>query len=164
MSSTAKGFAVRDVTVPHGWQPFGQANYNVGKVLPATATGNLFVVTGAIQASLVGVVSVVGSASSVKISLGYTGNSSGLASPLAAGVTTQAVGSIFKLPRVLGNALPAPVTGTGSAASCSAFVVSNTTITITTDATNTMAITWILMWAPVAPAGQPVSGVTVTNS
>ncbi len=161
MSSSTKGFAVRDATVPHGWQPFGQANYNI-KVLPGTATGNLFAVVGSIQASLVGVVSTVGSATSVKISLGYTGVTSGLASPLAAGVTTQAVGSIFKLPRVLGSALPAPVTAAGSAASCACFVVSNTTLTVTTDATNTMAITWILLWAP-ASLGQPVSGITVTN-
>ncbi len=113
MSSSTKGFVVRDVTVPHGWQPFGQANYNVGKVLPATATGNLF--------------------------------------------------SIFKLPRVLGTALPAPVAAQGSATSCASFVCSNTTLTVTTDATNTMAITWILLWAP-ASLGQPVSGITVTNS
>ena len=162
MSSTTKGFSVRDVTVPHGWQSFGQVNYNI-KVLPATATGNLFVVTGSIVASLVGVVSTVGSATSVKISLGYIGQTSGLASPLAAGVTTQAVSSVFRLPRVLGSALPAPVTAAGSSASCSQFVVSNTTLTVTTDATNSMAITWILIWAPAA-LGQPVSGITVTNS
>jgi len=163
MSSSTKGFVVRDVTVPHGWQPFGQANYNVGKVLPATATGNLFVVTGSIQASLVGVVSTIGAGSAVKISLGYTGVTSGLASPLAAAVTATAVGSIFKLPRVLGTALPAPVAAQGSATSCASFVCSNTTLTVTTDATNTMAITWILLWAP-ASLGQPVSGITVTNS
>jgi len=162
VSSTTKGFNVRDVTVPHGWQSFGQANYNI-KVLPGATTGNLFAVVGSIQASLVGVVSTVGSATTVKISLGYTGQPSGMASPLAAGVTTQAVGSIFRMPRVLGSALPAPVTSAGSSASCSLFTVTNTTLTVTTDATNTMAITWILLWAPIS-FGQPVSGITVTNS
>ena len=163
MSSTIKGFTLRDVTAPHGWNPFGQVNVNFAKVLPASTTGNLFVVTGSILASLVGVVATVGSATGVSPTIGYTGKPAALSAAPAAPLTTQAVGSVFKLPAVLGGALPVPLVASSAAAGESFFELSNTTVTVTTAATNTMAITWCLVWAPLTT--QPVgSSITVTNS
>lgn len=161
MSSTVKGFSVRDVTAPHGWNPFGQVNVNFAKVLPASTTGTVFTVTGSIMASLVGVVATVGSATGVSPTVGVTGKPAALAAAPAAPLTTQAVGSVFKLPAVLGGALPVPLVASSAAAGESFFEVTNTNITITTAATNTMAITWCLVWAPLF-FGAP-SGTTVVN-
>lgn len=161
MSSTAKGFAVRDVAQPHGWGPYGQVNVNFGKVLPASTTGAFFTVVGSIMATLVGVVSTVGSATAVSPTIGYTGKPAALAAAPAAPLTTQAVGSVFKLPSPLGGALPVPLVANSGASGESFFTVSNTSLTITTAATNTMAITWILVWAPLFLG--TVAGTTVTN-
>ncbi len=150
MSSTVKGFTVRTVDTQHGKAALGHVAVNFGKVLPATATGNLFTVSGAIQASLVGVVSTVGT-TATHLSIGVTGNNSLIAANGAATFSTVAVGSVFQLPSVLGGQLPAPVVATGIAACVSLFEVSNTIITLTTDATNTAAITWMLLYSPLFP-------------
>jgi hypothetical protein len=151
MSSTVKGFSVRNVDTQHGKAELGHYAVNFGKVLPATATGNLFTVTGSIQASLVGVVSTVGSATAVHLSVGVTGSPGLIAANGAATFSTVAVGSVFQLPSVLGGQLPAPIVATGIVAGVALFTVSNTIITVTTDATNTGAITWILCYAPLFP-------------
>jgi len=161
MSSTAKGFTVRDVTVPHGWSATGQVNVNFGKVLPASTTGTVFTVVGTIMATLVGVVSTVGSATGVSPTIGYTGKPAGISAAPAAPLTTQAVGSVFKLPTPIGGALPVPLVASSAAVGESFFTLANTNLTITTAATNTMAITWILVWAPLFLGA--AAGTTVTN-
>jgi hypothetical protein len=163
MSSTARGFAVRDV-VQHGRNGFGQVNVNFGKVLPASTTGNLFVIVGSIQASLVGVVSTVGSATGVSPTVGYTGKAAALSAAPAAPLTTQAVGSVFKLPEPIGGALPVPLVANSATGGLACFTISNTTITITTAATNTMAITWILCWMPIFFNAKSGATPSVTNS
>lgn len=163
MSSTVRGFNLRDATQGWAYNPSGQVNVNFGKVLPATATGNLFVVTGSIQATLVGVVSTIGAGAAVKPSIGYTGKPTAFAAGPAAALTAPAVGTVIKMPQVLGAPLPVPLVASSAAAGGSLYQISNTTITITTDATNTAAVTWILVWAPLAVAGGP-TGPTVTNS
>jgi hypothetical protein len=52
------------------------------------------------------------------------------------------------MPANLGGALPAAVVASAVAADQAAFEVSGTNITVTTDATNTGAITWILVYVP----------------
>jgi hypothetical protein len=151
MASTVKGFAVRAIDTGHGRADPGHYAINFGKVLPATATASLFTVTGSIQASLVGVVSTVGSVAATHLSIGITGNNSIIAANGAATFAAVAVGSVFVLPTVLGGQLPAPVTGTGIASSVAMFEASNTIITLTTDATNTGAVTWILTYVPLFP-------------
>jgi hypothetical protein len=150
MSSTVKGFAVRTVDTQHGKTELGHYAVNFSKVLPATATGNLFTVSGSIQASLVGVVSVIGT-TATHLSIGITGSPALIAANGAAQFSSVAVGSVFQLPSVLGGQLPAPVVATGIAVGISLFEVSNTIITLTTDATNTAAITWILCYSPLFP-------------
>ena len=119
------------------------------KVLPATATGTLFTVTGSVVVlGLVGVVSTVFSATSVNISIGITGSNAAIAANPSAAFGVTAVGSVLQLPAALAGVLPAAVSAKGTAASFSAFVVKGTNITITTDATNTGALTWVLVWAP----------------
>ncbi len=151
MSSTVKGFAVRTVDSQHGKQELGHYAINFGKLLPASTTGNLFTVSGAIQCSLVGVVSTVASITATHLSIGITGNNTVIAANGAATFASTAVGSVFVMPPLLGAALPAPVVATGIAVSVHLFEVSNTIITLTTDATNTGAITWILSYAPLFP-------------
>lgn len=119
------------------------------KVLPATTTGTLFTVTGSVVVlGLVGVVSTVFSATNVNPTIGITGSNAAIAAAPAAPFASTAVGSVIQLPAVLAGALPAAVAAKGSAASFDAFVVKGTNITITTDATNTGAVTWLLLWAP----------------
>lgn len=148
MSSTTKGFSVKQVDVYRGEPTFSQLAVNLGKVLPATTTGGIFQVTGSIICSLVGVVSTVLSATAVKPSIGVTGNNTLITAQPAVAYSGTAVGSVIKLPARLGAALPAAVTASGVAAAMNDLVVSNTNITVTTDATNTGAVTWLLLWSP----------------
>lgn len=118
------------------------------KVLPATTTGTIFTVTGSVVVlGLVGVVSTVFAAANVNISIGITGSNAAIAANPAAPFNATAVGSVIQPPAALGGVLPAAVAVKGTAASFDAFVVKGTNITLTTDATNTGALTWILLWA-----------------
>lgn len=120
-----------------------------GKVLPATATGTIFTVTGSVVVlGLVGVVSTVFAATAVNISIGITGSNAAIAANPAAAFNGTAVGSAIQLPSALGGVLPAAVSAKGSAASLDAFILKGTNVTITTDATNTGAVTWALLWVP----------------
>lgn len=126
-----------------------QISVSPGKVLPATATGTLFTVTGSIAVlDLVGVVSTAFAVTAVNVSLGVTGSNAAIASNPAAAFASTAISSALTLPALLGGQLPAAVTAKGTAGAFQQFEVRNTNITITTDATNTGAITWILAWAP----------------
>lgn len=149
--SANKGFTLRGVKS-------GQVTVNPAKALPATTTGTLFTVTGTISATLVGVVSGALGATATKPSLGITGNNTALAAASAASVASATAGSVFQMPSALGGALPAPVAAQGSAAGEAMFVVSDTNITMTTDATDTGSITWVLTWVPLSP-GASVTAV-----
>ena len=137
----------------------GQVTVNPAKALPATTTGTLFTVSGTILVTgLVGVISTALGATATKPSLGITGNNTAIAAATAASVASATAGSAFQVPSALGGALPAPVAAQGSAAAQAMFVVSGTNITMTTDATDTGAITWILSWVPLSP-GASVTAV-----
>lgn len=126
-----------------------QVTLQHAKVLPATTTGTLFTVTGAIVVyGLVGIVTTVLQAVAVNVSLGVTGANAALAANPAAALNATAVGAMIQLPAALGGVLPAPVVVNGSAATFDPFVIKGTNITITTDATNTGALDWALVWAP----------------
>jgi hypothetical protein len=160
MGSTARGFILRDLT-QHAKPELGRVNVNVAKVLPATATGNLFTVTGAIVVTgLVGVVTTVFTATAVHISLGHNGvggvgsSVNAIAANPASAYASTAVGSVITPPPTLGGVLPAADTSAETISAAGLFSVQNTIITITTDATNTGAITWILSWAPQYPKNQ----------
>jgi hypothetical protein len=158
MSNGAKGFLYRDVT-SHGRVETGHVVVNVGKVLPATATGNLFAVTGSVVVTgLVGVVSTLFAATAVKPTIGVTGLPAAIAAAPVAAYNATAVGSVIQMPLTSGGALPAPVVASGAAASAGIFVTIAANITITTDATNAGAVTWILYYQPLSPK----FGATVT--
>lgn len=147
--SALKGLTLRQLLGYKGFGVNSSVAVNVGKVLPATTTGNLFGVTGTVQVlALLGFVQTVFSVTSVKPSLGITGNNTALTAQPAAGYVSTAVGSVIQLPTTLGAALPAAVTGSGVAANQAGFEVTGTNITITTDATNTGAVTWLLVYVP----------------
>lgn len=151
MSSTVRGYSIRDLT-PHARAEISNRVVNFGKGLPATATGNLFSVTGVVLVTgLVGVVSTVLAATNVKPQLGVVGHNAAIAAVPAVAYNATAVGSVITLPPALGGALPAPVAASGAAAACGAFVVDSADITMTTDATVTGAITWILEYIPLYP-------------
>lgn len=153
MSSTVRGFSYRDIT-QHAKVEVGHFVVNPGKVLPATATGNLFAVTGIVLVTgLFGVVSTVFSATAVKPTLGVTGNPTAIAAAPAVGIVagTGAVGSVVVPPLTPGGALPVLVAAQTAAAGAGVFVVNAANITITTDATNTGAITWVLQYVPLYP-------------
>lgn len=121
------------------------------KVLPATATGTLFTVTGTVVVlGLIGVVTTAFSATSVNVSLGITGSNAALAANPSAAFGVTAIGSLIQLPATLGGVLPAAVTSKQSAAAQEYFILRGTNVTVTTDATNTGALTWILVWSAIS--------------
>jgi hypothetical protein len=148
MSSTARGFTVKDITY-HGRAEIGRLVVNPAKVLPATATGILFTVAGSVVVTgLWGVVTTILSATAVKPSLGVTGSPAAIAAAPAAAYNASAVGSVIAVPPAFGGALPAAITAQAGVSGSAMFVANNTNITITTDATNTGAITWMLTYVP----------------
>lgn len=160
MGST-KAFLVRDQT-PHARPELARTTVNFGKVLPATATGNLFAVTGTIVVNgLVGVVSTVFSAAAVKPTIGVTGLPAAISAAPSAGFNTTAVGSVIIMPPSLGGVMPAAVVANSAVSSANCFLVTAANITITTDATNTGAITWFLSWEPVSPKNQAATVTAV---
>lgn len=128
-----------------------QVTLQHAKVLPATATGTLFTVAGDVVVyGMVGIVTTVFAAVAVNISLGVTGANAALAANPAAAFNGTAVAAMLQLPATLGGVLPAAVVANGSAGGFNPFVVRATNITITTDATNTGALDWVLLWAPLS--------------
>lgn len=151
MSANATGFNLRQLAGVKEWLSLGgTVAFNPGKVLPATTTGNLFTVSGAVVVNcLIGVVTTVFSVTAVKPTIGITGANAAIAAAPAVAYNGTAVGSLVQLPRALGGALPAAVTAQGAAAGMAEFIVGGSTnITITTDATNTGAISWVLIYQP----------------
>jgi len=148
--SANKGFIIRQVNPYKGFGAAPSQVVNFGKVLPATTTGNLFSVTGPVLVlSLVGVVTTAFTVTAVKPTLGYTGAPAAIAAAPAAGYASTVVGSVVEMPATLGGQLPAAVGSSGAAASLGGFIVgAATTITITTDATNTGALDWLLTYIP----------------
>jgi hypothetical protein len=148
MSALLRGFNPKDLTY-HGKSEIGRVVVNVGKALPASTTGNLFVVTGGVVVTgLVGVVSTATAASNVSPTLGVTNLPTALAAAPAAPLNTVPVGSVLYLPPTMGGALPAPVSASGAVNAASMFVVTNTAITMTTAASVTGNITWYLSYLP----------------
>ena len=87
-----------------------------------------------------------------------TGAAAAIAAAPASAYASTGVGSVIVPPLVLGGALPAVVGASGAAAGSGLFVVDAADITITTDATNTGAITWVLSYVPLYPkAGASVA-------
>jgi hypothetical protein len=153
MSATVRGFIYKDQT-QKGKAQIGRLVVNPGKVLPATATGNLFAVTGIVVVNAVfGFVSTVLGATAVHISLGVTGSPAALAANPVATISGTAVGSVFTMPPALGGPLPQPVAVQTAVTASNIFVVNAANITITTDATNAGAITWLLSYEPLYPKG-----------
>lgn len=147
--SALKGLTLKQLLAYKGIGVNSSVAVNVGKVLPATTTGSLFGVTGTVQVlSLVGVVSTVFSVTAVKPTIGITGSNAAIAAAPAVGYASTTVGSLVQLPAAIGGALPAAISASQVAASSQGFEVTGTNITITTDATNTGAITWILVYVP----------------
>jgi hypothetical protein len=151
MSSTVRGFTIRDIT-QHARPEIGQVVVNPAKVLPASATGNLFAVTGIVVVTgLFGVVTTALSVTAVNIKLGVTGNTSAIAANPAVTYASTGLGNVITPPPTLGAALPAAVNAQTAVAGAGYFVCSAANITITTDATNTGAITWVLSYAALYP-------------
>lgn len=161
MSSTTKGFAIRDVDFAKAFGEKAQVVVNPGKVLPASTTGNLFAVTGSVVVTgLVGIVSTIFSATAVSPTLGVTNLPAAIAAAPSVAYASTAVGSVITMPGPLGGALPAVITAQTVAAAAAEFEVTAANITITTAATNTGAVTWILYYVPLQPKrGASVSAV-----
>jgi hypothetical protein len=132
----------------------------VGKTNPQTNTISLFTVTGSILCDLVGVVSTVFGAVAQHLTIGVTGSPAAIAAAPAVALNATAVGAVVNTPSALGGALPAPITATAAAGSLMLLEVSNTIITVSSDASTTGAITWILDWVPLSPQG----GASVTTN
>jgi hypothetical protein len=149
--SSLTGYSIKQLMPYKGVGAAPNIAVQPGKILPATATGTIFTVTGSVVVlGLVAVVSTVFAATAVNISVGITGANAAIAANPAAAFNATAAGGVIQMPAVLGGVLPAAVAAKGSAASLDAFVLKGTNVTITTDATNTGALTWALLWVPLA--------------
>lgn len=123
-------------------------------VLPATATGHLFTVSGGrvIVTGLIGEVTTVCSATATTASLGVTPTSgtastTGLCSATA--VTSLEVGTLVSLPITKGALLAGANAGSGvQVPGSGGYVVKPGTIDLTTSATNTGAMKWTLTYIP----------------
>lgn len=152
MAGVVRGYLVKDQT-QKGKGEIGRLCVNVAKVLPASATGNIFTVTGIVVVNaLVGVVSTALSVTSTTVSVGVTGSNSAIAAA-SAGLASTTVGSVFIMPTSLGAALPTPITTSQAVTASNVFIVNAGAITLTTSATNTGAVTWMLSWEPLYPKG-----------
>ena len=124
--------------------------------LPQTATSTLFTVTGGriVITSLMGTVSTVFGAGAVTLALGVvpsvgTANTGGIAAATAT-MANREVGTHFWLPPIAGGVLLSG-TNAGNAAQLlggNAYVVSAGTITWTTGASTTGAVSWAMTYIP----------------
>jgi hypothetical protein len=123
-------------------------------VLPATATGHLFTVSGGrvVVTSLVGQCTTVCTSTATTVSVGHTplsGTASTTALATATAVTSAEVGSLVSLPITKGALLVNVLAGGAAQAPGSGgYVVPPGTIDITTSATNTGAFKWTLTYVP----------------
>lgn len=134
---------------------YGPQVLKTAQALPQTATSTLFTVTGGrvIITSLVGTVSTVIGGTATTVALGTaptvgTAATGGIASATA--VTSKEAGTHVWLPAAAGSAL---VVGANAGAAAQllggqAYVVSAGTITWTTSASTTGAISWALTYIP----------------
>lgn len=125
-------------------------------VLPATATGHLFVVSGGrvIITSMVGEVTTVcdGTATTAKITSTPTvGTAVDLTSTTA--VTSKEVGSLITLPLTFGGALNVQNAGGGEIPGALGFLVPVGYLDLITSATNTGAVKWSITYIPFDDAG-----------
>jgi hypothetical protein len=65
------------------------------------------------------------------------------------------------MPPTMGGALPALLVANAAVSSANCFMVTAGNITITTDATDTGAVTWFLSWEPVSPKNQAATVTAV---
>lgn len=124
-------------------------------VLPATATGHIFLVSGGrvLITGLIGQVTTVCSGTATTVSVGTTptvGTASTTGLATATAITSLEVGTLVSLPLTKGalavgaNAgAAAQITGDGG------LVVSAGNIDIVTSATNTGAFKWTLFYVPI---------------
>jgi hypothetical protein len=131
-------------------------------VLPATATGHIFTVSGGRVAitALIGLCTTVCSATATTLAIGTTpsvGTASTTSLASATAVTSKEVGTMVGLGATAGAAL---IVGTNAASPLvlpEPVIVSAGTIDITTSAANTGAFSWSCLYIPID------DGATVTG-
>lgn len=129
---------------------FGTSVLGAPKVLPATTAQTVFTVANGkvMITSFVGVFTTVGSATSTTLKVNVvptTGPAADLAA-VSSAFTTQAVGSIVSI-----SGVPADATligGSGIAPRTNGIVVPAGSVQVTTSATNTGAVQWLLTYIP----------------
>src|SRR4051794_7652295 len=129
-------------------------------VLPATATGHIFTVSGGriVVTSLVGECTTIcdSTATTLKVtSTPTTGTAVDLTSATA--ITSKEVGALASLPLTLGGALNVQNAGAAEVPGALGFVVPIGNIDLITSATNTGAFKWSLTWIPYDDAGTVVA-------
>lgn len=142
MSQNAKGRAFRDMN-------FGIKVDRAAAVLPATATGTLFAVTGGrvIVRGLIGRVTTAASATATNIKLRAIPTTGPAADISANGaITSAALGTLVTITGLFSDATI--IAGAGQILDSVGVVCSVGTISLTTDATNTGALEWTVIYIP----------------
>jgi hypothetical protein len=120
-------------------------------VLPATATGTLFTVSGGrvVVTSIVGEFTIAADATATTVKLvstPTTGTAVDITSTTA--VTSKEIGALITLPLTLGGALNVQNAGLGEIPGALRFLVPIGTIQATTSATNVGSVKWSLTYFP----------------
>lgn len=144
MSQNLKGSAYRNLN-------FGFKVERAAAIVPQTATGAIFTVTGGriIVTGIMGLVAVAGSATVTNLKLRSTPTVGSVADVSAAGlVTSAAIGTIIS---ITGAASDATVvsTGAGQILDSTGVIIPTGSIGVNTDASNaTLSVGWTLLWVP----------------
>lgn len=140
MSSQIPGKGIRSIN-------YGTRVFRAGAVLPATGNQTIFNVVGrVIVTNLIGEVTTVMSATATNLKATAVSTVGSIATDLCANaaVTSLAVGNLFGV-----SGIPATAATTGSAVQQNnEVIVQPGIIRITSDATNTGAMSWTLLYVP----------------
>lgn len=129
---------------------FGQRAFRAGAVLPATGNQTIFTVTGRIiLTSLIGQVTTVASATATNLKI-TAAPTVGTAVDLCANaaITSKEVGSLVSITGTFADALLVNNAGATPVQDSPGTVIAAGVIRITTDATNTGALSWTALWIP----------------
>lgn len=148
----------RDPNAPRFFT-YGTRNDKAAAVLPATTTATIFTVAGGrlMLTALVGQVTTIMSATATNLKVTSTPTvGSAVDLCINGAVTSKEVGALVALPAAVASALVVANAGAVTSPPGLSLIIPAGTIQITTDATNTGAMKWSMLWIPLD------DGVTVS--
>jgi hypothetical protein len=126
--------------------------------LPATTTGTIFTVTGLVEViAIVGIVTTVIQTQTCNLKLSTVSNSATTDICANLDISAKAAQSRMSITGTFANAMLNTAKGVPVARQATSIVVQEGTIIATTDATNTGAIRWSVLYRPLQEGSRIVS-------